>query len=169
MAVNFNQTSDLMLLELLNQAQPVVEPPKPPLTFDLIEFGSPSVSLNPPRNTVVSVAPKPPNVVGNPISVRYPRLDMAAYFINGVEITVPDDTPYPTTTAGLLSYLNTLFGLQMRNNDIVVANIEDPSDITLEAAPGSYVWFGSAFISLKREPVDISSLISITDLGEFNI
>ncbi len=165
MSTNFNQTSDLMLLELINtdNAQYMTVP----LSFSVVQFAAPVEAINGQRNTTVLVSALPQTNVTGSRTVAFARLDFDIFFNSEINIEIPVGDAMPETTSDLLGYINTAFGLQLTNADIIVEAINGSTEFLLRANPNSFVWIGEVNIVLDVEPTDLADIIVITELSGF--
>lgn len=166
MAINFNQTTDAMLLQLINDAN--ADYMTQPLTFDEVEFSSPTVSSEGTRDTQVTVTAKPLSGIQGSLPVYFNRLDLDVFFPTGISLTIAQGDDLPETVHDLLVKINDGYQLQFSPYDIsneVIVNPNDPVDFV--ASGDSYVWLGQTQIELNIELVQLSSLIQVTILPGF--
>jgi len=123
-----NKTSDLLVLDFINEKNPDAD-----LELSKVTLGTPAVNDGDDaadRNTKMTVtARKNSGFIGNQ-GVTYTRLEGEALFRN---VTAYIDVNEPKSTTDLLATLNTQYGLKITEDDITPSTIPDgvnvkPSD-----------------------------------------
>lgn len=155
MAINFNQTSDLMMMELINQDN------NQTLTLAVVQLSAPAPATG-SRNSTVTLSARPASGYVGVVPFFYDRLDLAQFFVGGLDF----EATGVTTTADLLPLINAQYNLQMRETDIILEPIED-GEVSLRAAPGSYLWIGEVDVVVTNPMIELEEILTVTELDGF--
>ncbi|ANZ50330.1 putative virion structural protein [Erwinia phage vB_EamM_Phobos] len=118
-----NKTSDLLVLDFINEKNPTAELELSKVSFDDPRAKTPEDATADGTNTDLTVkARKNSGYIGTQ-DVDYNRLDGVSLFRN---VTAYLDVKLPKTTTDLLTQLNAQYGLKLTADDIVPADI--PAD-----------------------------------------
>lgn len=158
MAINFNQSSTGMLLQLINQDNAST------LTQADVSFGVPSPYAGTAgRDTQVTATAKAGRPYSGSFTFHYKRLDLGTTWATGIQFTT--GTSY-TNTHSILSLINTQYNLQLDTSDIT-NTVFTGGVATLTASPQSLVWKGTVTITLNAPTVALSTIFSVADLNGF--
>lgn len=114
-----NKTSDLLVLDFINEKNPDAE-----LELSKVTLGTPTpiTTEGADRNTGMTLTAKKNSGYIGTQDITYDRLEGTALFRN---VTAYLDVKSPKTTTDLLGTLNTQYGLKITEDDIVPASIPD--------------------------------------------
>lgn len=158
MAINYNQTSTAMLLQLINEDNGTT------ITQADINFGTPSTYAGTGgRDTQVTVSPKIGRPFTGTFTFHYKRLNLGQAWPAGIQFTT--GTAYADTHA-VLNLINTQYNLQLDTSDITNTTFTG-GVATLTAAPQSLVWKGTVQITLNAPSVALTTVFTVAELNGF--
>lgn len=158
MAINFNQSSAAMLIQLINEDNGTS------ITQADVNIGLPSdYAGTAGRNTQVTISAKAGRPYSGSFTFHYKRLQLGTAWNSGIVFTT--GTAY-VDTHSILPLINSQFGLQLDTSDITNTTFTGGT-ATLTAASTSLIWKGSVSITLNAPTVALSTIFSVVDLNGF--
>lgn len=155
MAIDFNQPSEKMMMDLINQDN------NQSLSLAVVQLSAPSPATG-NRNSTVTLSARPASGYVGVVPFFYDRLNLAEFFVGGLEFVGTGIT----TTADLLPLINAQYQLQMGETDIILEPIVD-GEVSLRAAPGSYLWIGEVDVVITDPLIDLEEILPVTELSGF--
>lgn len=158
---NFLQAGEQILLDLIN-ADNAKE-----LPLSAVSFGAPTVvEGGAAEATSVTMSANTGSGYKGSQTFTYNRVPLSFMNVNEPDLVV--ETVEETIHA-LIPFLNSTFGIQLTEADIVDGPIapQQPdvnSTITITAAPGSLVFVGSVDLVSTLPLVDLATLLTVTEL-----
>ncbi|WJJ54929.1 hypothetical protein [Xanthomonas phage RTH11] len=122
------------------------------------------------NNTTVEVSAAAGQVYTGNVTLRYNRVDLdEAPGSESVEFAVEDGLDMTQ----LITLLRARFNVDLSASDVQSQVLPSPTldgvDVTLTAAPGSFLWNGALTITLKSALIPLADVIMQTQLNGFTI
>jgi hypothetical protein len=167
---NYNQPSQQILLDLVNDTNTQNGSLLSPLTTEQVDIGGPVVLVGDDAgNTSVSLTAIAGSGYSDSVTVKYNRIEMSS--IPGALSTVFSRNG-STTLSGLLTEINTRYGLQITQDDIVDATINlnpllpnGTESMGLTASSTALVWLGQLPITIQNDLVPLDQVVLTVNLG----
>lgn len=174
----FIKPSQALVYDLINEANPSLPIAVSPANFKLGAPSAATVPGQPELNTVVTGSAVGTDYIGRK-PFNYQRLTLNSLF-RGMVVQINKYSPNQAgansvvfTIYQLLPVINTLFGLNLEQDDIVDGNILRgntqeggfyTTTVTVTAKATSLGWTGSFALKWKSAPQDLESMITTTSL-----
>jgi hypothetical protein len=155
MAINFNQSSRLMLIQLINEENNTNVPES------ALVLGTPS-PIGGPRNTQITVSAAAQTNYTSNETFTYNRLNMHTFFAGPINVL----SGSISTTTDLLPIINAQRNVMLTVDDIVVAAVSGLT-VTLQAKSTSFVWVGSVEVNITLPAVNLADLWTKVALDGF--
>lgn len=155
---NFKQANAKIIVDLINESNSTS------LTVGQLTFAAPVAGVAEATTLVVSSATG--SGYRGDVEVSYNRVPMSFMNTNepGLVIETPAETVY-----GLIDFLNTTFGIQLTEADLVdgalpAGEADVNKDLVITAAADSLVWFGPVTLQVTMPLVTLNTVLTVTTL-----
>lgn len=146
--IPINQSSRAQVLALINRDNSRT------FTFSQVSLGTPQ-PYNGARNTVCILSAVPGSGFFGDWTFYYDRRDLAEIWSQFPAAVVGENV---TDTLELIALMNTTYGMQLEEEDIVVEAVTAETH-TLKAAPGSLAFIGQVEVEIIGPTTDLSQSI----------